>query len=470
MRLPIVPLMIGVVVAFVLVFAVGTWLVAPPQALILAAGFAPERITPNADGSDDVTIFAYDLSRNASITVTFRREDGTTFRFRENVARTVGESSVAFSGVVDGYLLPGENVEGEVLRRLMPDGVYTWTMEATAEDGATEARSGTLTLADGDATLPQIPEFTVFPNIFTPNQDGISDRTGINVGLLEQADLSVTLQRDGIEPIYVPERLETQNPDQPALRHLYDYEGGVDLGASPPPDGDYTVVALAQDEVGQQVRRTATLTIASGGQPLAQILPQPTGATIVFEQQAWEERYSTTAEQPGDLIASPDDPQSLNLDRITMVVGDLLVFKLTVENYGETAIRTHGSPPGTVYDWNQRAATFDETDESGAWRVGIDCDTATVDYPWRWALGTFGNDGVLVEAVDPSTETAYTYLPAGARSVVWGAIRMSEIQARNPQNCWAGLIHEDVGVNQLNTFVGPRSIQLLDPDGATSQP
>ncbi|MBL8146966.1 MAG: hypothetical protein JNL34_11335, partial [Anaerolineae bacterium] len=107
-------------------------------------------------------------------------------------------------------------------------------------------------------------------------------------------------------------------------------------------------------------------------------------------------------------------------------------------------------------------STFGEYDESGSWRVGIDCDTAASDYPWRWRLGA---DEALITETDPNTGIAYTYLPAGARATVWGAVRMSQIEVRNPQNCWAGLIHEDVGVSELNAHVGPRQIELLDPTG-----
>jgi hypothetical protein len=150
------------------------------------------------------------------------------------------------------------------------------------------------------------------------------------------------------------------------------------------------------------------------------------------------------------------------MNTITMPVGDLLVFKLTVENYGEVPVRTQGSLPGTVYDWDQRSATFGEYDESGAWRVGIDCDTAEADYPWRWALGDADS---LIEEVDPNTGNTYYYLPPHSRSVVWGAVRMTTIETRNPQNCWAGLIHEDVEVTDTNRVVGPRQIELVDPTG-----
>jgi hypothetical protein len=35
----------------------------------------------------------------------------------------------------------------------------------------------------------------------------------------------------------------------------------------------------------------------------------------------------------------------------------------------------------------------------------------------------------------------------------------------NPQNCWAGLIHEKVEVSFRNSRVGPREIELVDLSG-----
>jgi hypothetical protein len=459
MRFPVLLTIIVALLAVGVVLVIGQFIIDPPQPLIVQAGFAPEAITPNADGSADVTVFSYVLSQNAKVSMTFEGGDGSRFVYRENQPRTAGDYSVTFSGVVDGYVRDGEQIAGDVLRRLMPDGVYSWRLAAVADDnGETMESTGTLTISDGDPALPEMPEFTVFPDVFTPNQDGISDRTAINVFLTKDVEfLNVFLEREGMEPIYVPERQEEVDPDS-AGRHWFDYEGGVDLNADPPPDGEYTVVALAQDTVGQRVQRTGTLTILEGGKPLGQIIPQPIGASVIFEVRPYEERFYTDRNQRGDLIEPPSDPDSLNLNEITMQVGDLLVFKLTVENYSDVRLRTAGSPPGTVYAWEQNSSTFGEYDESGAWRVGIDCDTATRDYPWRWALDSPEN---LETSVDPNTGNTYYYLPAGARAVVWGAIHMTQIEARNPQNCWAGLIQEDVDV--YNTNVGPRRIELVDP-------
>jgi hypothetical protein len=54
--------------------------------------------------------------------------------------------------------------------------------------------------------------------------------------------------------------------------------------------------------------------------------------------------------------------------------------------------------------------------------------------------------------------------------VVWGAIRLTDLEIRqNPQNCWAGLIHEDVEVSLRNSFVGAREIELVDPNATSNE-
>ncbi len=460
MRIPIWLAVIAAVAAAALVIIVGSTLVAPSAELITAAGFEPEMITPNADGDTDVTIFSYSLSRSANVTLSLTNEQGQTYVFRENELRSPGDYRVAFSGVVDGFTLEGENIAGEVRRRLIPDGTYTWRLTAvpTTVGESSAEQSGTLIIRDGDAPLPLITEFTVFPTTFTPNQDGISDRTQVNLFLSKDSVLEVYIQSvSGGQPIYIPERIEETEAGQ-AGRHTYDYDGGVDLGSNPPPDGDYVLIANARDAVGQEIRLTSPLRIEQGGKPQAQIVAQPTGATVVFTTQAWDDRYYTTRERAGDLIDPPNNPEDVNLNTITMQVGDLLVFQLTIENYSDVPIRTSGPPPGTVYEWDQFDSTFAWFEEAGAWRVGIDCTTAARDYPWRWAVG---DEESLITVTDPDTGNVYRYLPPGARSVVWGAVRMTRIEARNPQNCWAGLIHEQVEIAEFNRFVGAREIELI---------
>jgi len=460
-RSSIIYIVLAALVATVVVVVGGRLLVEPNLPLIVEAGFSLDTITPNADGESDITEYFYTLSENATVSLILENEDGRSFAFREEEPRSLGEYSGLFSGVVDGYVNEGEEVAGEVERRLMPNGVYTWTLTAVSEAGETAEETGTLTIEGADVALPEITTLTVSPEEFTPNQDGIRDRTQINVYLEKDSDLDLYLLTPEDVQIFIPPQVN-ETRDGEAGRYTYDYDGGVDGGGDPPPDGTYTVVAEAQDAVGQRVQRTATLTIGNGGKPLAEIATQPTGADVVFDVVAGDPAYMTDGETYGEPVAMPMAPEDANMRDITMQVGNVLLFRLTVENYSDVPIRTHGAPPGTVYEQTQRAATFGDFDESGAWRVGIDCDTAMSDYPWRWAVG----DAEQLETVyDAETDNTYYYLMPGERSVVWGGIRMTEvIDARNPQNCWAGLIHEDVGVSVRNSRVGARSIELVDPD------
>jgi len=123
-------------------------------------------------------------------------------------------------------------------------------------------------------------------------------------------------------------------------------------------------------------------------------------------------------------------------------------------------MRTSGPPSGWVYrSMRENAAALGWYEESGAWRVGINCETCQRDYPWRWALGT-------PESLQTITENGvtYYYLPAGQRAVVTGGIVLDEVQAkRNPQYFWAGLIHEDVEIAAINNRVDPHLITVEQP-------
>jgi hypothetical protein len=461
MRFPIWLTLTAAAIAVGIVLILGRILIKPDRPLIASAGFNINTISPNADGVDDVTQFSYEVTKNAFVSMAFVNDDGDEYVFRDHENRAADEYSVLFSGVVDGYVLPDEDIAGEVLRRLIPDGEYTWTLTATAQDNSeTAEKSGTLVVENGDSPLPLMTIFSIGPDEFTPNQDGVNDRVFVNVELVKETDeLTVYLVDEDENRIYVPRREEGREPGE-AGRHVFDYDGGIDIGADPPPDGEYTVIAEAKDAEGQVVKRTASLTIREGGRPLAEIVSQATGVDVVFDTASWDERFRSSLEGVGDLAASPDDPQSLSQTAITMPVGDLLVFKLTVFNYGAAPIRTTGPPPGTVYEQDQVAASLGEYEQSGVWRIGIQCETSTESYPWRWAIGTDEN---LYTETDPTNNNVYYYLAPGASSVVWGAIRMTNlVETQNPQDCWAGLIHEDVEVSLQNSNVGRREIELAD--------
>ncbi len=460
-----IPRLLTLVVALAtlaVVVAVGVLVLRPPLPLLVSASFDRARITPNADGLDDLTVVQYRLSRPATISIYLDGSDGTRYYFRQNEPRIAGRYRVLFSGIVAGYTLPGEEIAGIIERRLIPNDRYTWVIEAT--DGETvERKSGVLEIADADSALPEISAFEIHPAEFTPNQDGIRDRVSINVYLKKTAQLSVYLEDASGQRYYLPEREEGRLPGDMG-NHEFDYDGGVDQGMEPPPDGQYAVYAVAQDAEGQRIVRQGSLSIRNGGLPQVEIVPQAAGAVVYFGTMPYDDRYYTDLETVGERIPKPEGVIS-DLTTLTMPLGDLLVFKLTVSNYGATPVRTAGPFPGTVYQFSQRAASLEAYEESGAWRIGINCDTAYSDFPWRWALAPLEE---LQAVYDEETGETYYYLLPGQRAEVWGAIRMTEIRkARNPQECWAGLIHEDVGIPAFQSRVGAREIELVTVTGST---
>jgi hypothetical protein len=449
---------IAALVAVVVVGVAGYIILRPPVALLSKAGFDKTQISPNADGVDDITPVHYSLSRPARVSIFLEGSSGQRFYFRRDERRTSGTYNVLFSGIVDGYTLPGESVPGQIERRLIPNDHYTWVIEAV-DNGDTRRATGTLDVVDADAALPIISDFEINPPTFTPNQDGIHDRVDINVYLEKPANLSVYLEDAKGQQYYLAEREKGRAPGDMG-NHEFDYDGGVDQGLQPPPDGTYAVYAVVQDAEGQRIVRQGQVTIQDGGLPQAEIAPQVTGGVVYFDHLPYDDTYYSTRDIQGKPIPYPEGVAS-DLSTVTMVQGDLLVFKLTVHNYGSTAIRTAGPFPGTVYQFDQTTASLGAYEESGAWRIGINCDTAYSDFPWRWALGSLDQ---LTTVHDDETGLTYYYLEPGQRSEVWGAIRMTKIfNARNPQYCWAGLIHEDVGVPPFQSRVGEREIQLAPP-------
>ena len=409
MRIPVAVTLVAAAAGVILVFIVGGLILRPPLPLILAAGFDRAVISPNADGEDDIAVFSYSLSRPAVVSLSLTSETGATFYFRQDQPRADDDFTVLFSGVVDGFLYDGEDVYGEIERRLIPNGSYSWRLEAQPDTGDPQMVSGDLLVEQGDTPLPIMSEFQIAPDVFSPNQDGVADRVSINVYLEKDVErLDVFLEGPDGSRIPISARVEERQYGE-AGRHRFDYEGGIDLGVDPPPDGDYRVIALAQDKVGQRIRMEGRLTIETGGKPYAEIKPQAVGVDVAFAVQPFAARYLSTGAALGALLPLPDDTAALaDSQQITVPLGHMLVFRLTVDNYGDVPIRTSGPPPGTVYRQDQLAGSLGKFDESGVWRVGIQCETSMGSFPYRWAIAP-RNDLFAVE--DEASGNTYRYLP-----------------------------------------------------------
>ncbi len=398
------------------------------RSLIYDVDVYPETISPNADGQDDVTLIQYQLRRNAHVSIYLVDSAGERHYFRRDRPRSRSTGSgyrVYFGGVID-------RSEGDLIRaRMLPSGEYTLVIEATDERGYTEQVSRPLTLVDADTTYPQILGFGVDHHEFTPNRDGVNDRVKINYDLTKEATVLVYLiGEDGIKyPIAEDEGPNSIVEPGAVGTHRYDYEGGVDLGAQPPPDGTYTLVALAEDKVGNKEMVTDTLTIKDGGVPWARI--------VGLE---WE---------VSDTI---------------IPLGGTLWFTATVENYGKTPIRTTGPAAGTVYTSDQNFNSLGWHQSSGAWRFGIDwASNPAYPYPFRWALGR--PEELRAEVVDGET---FYYLDPGKRVQITGGITILDPLPRNPDEFYAGLIHEDVWV--VNDHVDSHWITVdAPPSGPWNQ-
>lgn len=429
-RFPYVVTLIAVLVV-VVALALGWRLIRGDSSILRNPTVADSIITPNADGDQDITLISYEISRNATVSIYFEDAAGERYYFRREQPRGVGEYSVYFSGVVEGYELPGESFDGQVLARLLQNGDYSWVIEATDERGNQDVAVGNLTIAGADAVLPEIRDFSLTRDTFTPNQDGIADRVQMDFFLPKEVETVrvYVLLPDGTQ-LTVPER-PGEVPAGAEGRHVYDWAAGVDQKVAPPPDGTYPVVAYAADAEGQKYQVENEITIELGGVPFANIISPVSGETLDFNNTA-------------------------------VSLCDTLYFTVTVENYGDAPIRTVGPWNDTVYDSDWNYNTVGWPTESGAMRVGIGFENQLTDYPFRWGLGSPEN---LTE-ID-----GQYYLMPGERAVVRGGIRVVDtFGVRNPQPVWAGLIHEDVEVAEVNRQVDTHLIQVDIPAGVEIEP
>jgi hypothetical protein len=305
---------------------------------------------------------------------------------------------------------------------MLPDGRYVCILQAEdVRNGQVVRQQAEVTLVNADTAAPELRGFSVYPSTFTPNQDGFNDRVTIEYYLTKPAQVQVYLLGPEGEKYPVTEKEREVKPGEVGA-HFYDYEGGVDMRAEPPPDGTYTVWAQAEDSVGNRTVVTDTLTIQEGGVPRADIV----NLEVDF------------------------DPRIVPL-------GETLHFTLTVENVGAVPIRTTGPPPGTTYDSDVNFNQLDAYEEPGAWRIGIDFETNSSGrpYPFRWSVGS--DSDLDISNVDGKPRR---YLLPGERAVVTGGIRIIDAPPRNPIYFWAGLIHEEVRIDAFNDHVDAQPISI----------
>lgn len=401
---------------------------------------SPNAISPNADGDTDITDINYNLRRSAEVSIYFDNEAGERFYFREKKPRAAGSYNVLWGGVVDSADendgLAASDGQRQVLSRVLPNGTYRWTIEAT-EDGETPVQAeGQITLQNADNELPDLNNFAVVPDVFRPNQDGLRDDfVTISYYLTKDVDKLLLYLVDPNEPdvrYYISDDPGIVEPTERGA-HDYRYEGGVDLNAEPPPDGEYAIVADARDLAGNRVRVVQKLIIEDGGKPRADVL---------MSEIDWYAEW-------GEDGATDERPE---MNRVVgLPLNKRLCFRAVIDNEGTVPIRTTGPWPGQEYRFEENVNTLatreDESwfQQAGVWRFGINFDTTGIDFPYRWAVGR--QQDLERRVIDGKDQW---YLLPGQRSEVHGCIQIDEEPPVGTNIWWGGLIHEFVGVPNNN--------------------
>jgi hypothetical protein len=370
-------------------------------------------ISPDADGVEDVTVLHYALDQPAWVTIAFESGDGQRHIWRERERRAADQYEGGFGGVVNG--------------RMLPDGQYRVVITAEPiKGGESSTLTVPLTIANAETVAPEVFNLDVTPRLLTPNRDGISDEAAITYSLSKEME-RVEVYLLGPDGIRYPVPQDEIRDATAEGSHLHRWDGGVGLGAVPPPDGEYTLVVEAYDRPGASDVVSATLRLENGGLPLAQITRH-------------DVEFSTA----------------------TLAISDTLTFTTTVTNVGEAPIRTHGPEPGTVYDSTTNYNNFGEPISDGAWRLGLDFEGNRVyngqRYPYRWQLGQ----------TDELTEIeGELYLMPGQTVTITGGLRLLEMPPRVAPGFWIGLVHENVRF--VEDFVGTEYITIeVDRDLPTT--
>ncbi len=348
---------------------------------------SPGLITPNGDGSDDVARIMYRVSQPCELSIYLEDAQGVRYHLRQNESRSPGEDYEAwFGGTIEG--------------RMLPNGSYKVVVEAGGPGGERVTVEKELVLRVADAIAPELRNFAVSPTRFTPNQDGISDRVTVSFYLSKKARVKVYLEAAGGKryPIASEEEKEAGALD-------YDYDGGVERGIVPPPDGSYVVVGEAVDKVGNRVLAKAPLEIAEGGIPRAEI------------------------------VAGEFWP-------LVVPLGETLHFTATVRNVGIIPLRTTGPAPGIGYSSRENYDTEGHYKEPGAFRLGVDYEGNSFgrEYPYRWALGEKG------------------YLAPAEEVQITGSIQILDAPPYYEPYFWFGLLHERV--RKINDRHNPTQITI----------
>ena len=186
-------------------------------------------ITPNGDGRDDVLAINYTVGQRSRVKIYLEDGAGKQYTLRDNVLRVPAPQpySLRFDGTVQSDQPP-------VVQQVLPDGQYTYVVEARPEDGSPTVRQdGTITVREAATRLPLLEALKVVPETVTPNEDARDDVANFSYRLPITATVTIDIS-DGKNTIPFISGVEEGPYEQ---SHIWD---GKHPSGSLLPSGVYT--------------------------------------------------------------------------------------------------------------------------------------------------------------------------------------------------------------------------------------
>ncbi len=306
----------------------------------------PPVIAPNSDSVRNEARLQYNLGQRSDVKVTLSGPNGFQQVLREQT-RAPGSYEIRFNGAVGS----------DDHQRVIPDGRYTFLVQARDQSGRQEQHQVDLTVENAETAAPEISDVAANLDTISPNGDGIEDEMTLSFGVSKKATVMLYLTGDADESYYM---LYPPKEKEGLQAYLFD---GHDNGEKLLQDGRYTFHIRAWDKAGNVSEVTHPITIDQGGIPRL------------------------------DIIEAKFSPQAVPL-------GGTVHVRITVRNTGNAIVRSSpadgiGPPPGTLYTTDQSFATWQDEkrtplyyERPGTWRVGISWTNAPPPpVPIRWSLG-----------------------------------------------------------------------------------
>jgi hypothetical protein len=301
-------------------------------------------VAPTGKGDTPPITVGYTLSRPATISAYLVGSNGERLYLQKDELRPVaGSYSLTFVGA---YAPDPMGLE----RKVVPSGSYPLVIEAVDGAGTRQEAKTQLQVRDADTVIPTIAQLTLYPDIVSPNFDGIDDSVKITYRSAKVSTVSVYLMAtDGKR--YVLEREERQTPGE----HSTTWDGQI--GNQLLPSGSYRFIVEAEDSAGNVSAAEKPLKIDSASMPDAHLM------SVSFQPQR-------------------------------ILLGQTIKVEMRVKNTGNTVLRSQGPDPGYTYSSQEGFSTIEGgkyRDEKGFWRVGVDWaggpGAAGSKYPYRWGFG-----------------------------------------------------------------------------------